>query len=91
MIRDNLDDAVSQCIEAAGHEIEPDKQRKLLKVGMMPEEERHQFDFLDTVLSHNYRPGVREYSARNCINALVQYRFLFPRFSLITLLQTGHK
>ena len=32
-----------------------------------------------------------EHSAGNRINALVQYRFLFPRFSLITLLQTGHK
>ena len=38
-----------------------------------------------------YGPGVPEHSAGNNINALVQYRFLFPRFSLITLLQTGHK
>ena len=35
-------------------------------------------------LSHNLRSG-------NRINALVQYRFLFPRISLITLLQTRHK
>ena len=37
------------------------------------------------LLSHN----LRSRSAGNRINALVQYRFLFPRFSLITL-QTGH-
>ncbi|XP_053409060.1 vacuolar protein sorting-associated protein 16 homolog [Mercenaria mercenaria] len=30
-IKDNLDVAVSQCIQAAGHEIEPSKQRALLK------------------------------------------------------------
>jgi len=38
-----------------------------------------------------YGPGVPEHSAGNSINALVQYRFLFLRFALITLLQTGHK
>ena len=38
-----------------------------------------------------YGPGVQEHSAINRINALVQYRFLFPRFSLISLLQTGNK
>ena len=38
-----------------------------------------------------YGPGVPEHRAGNRINALVQYRFLFPRFCLITLLQTGHK
>ena len=38
-----------------------------------------------------YGPGEPEHSAGNRINALVQYRFLLPRFALITLLQTGHK
>ena len=32
MVKDQLEVAVSQCIQAAGHEIEPSKQRALLKV-----------------------------------------------------------
>ena len=32
MIKDKLDVAVSQCIEAAGHEIDADKQKTLMRV-----------------------------------------------------------
>ena len=32
LIRDTLDEAVAQCIEAAGHEWEPSKQKMLLRV-----------------------------------------------------------
>jgi hypothetical protein len=32
MIKDKLDIAVDQCIQAAGHEIEPSKQKQLLRV-----------------------------------------------------------
>ena len=43
-----------------------------------------------TNLSHiTYGQGVPEHGAGNRINALVQYRFLFPRFSLITLVTNG--
>ena len=38
-----------------------------------------------------YGPGVPEHNAGNRINALVQYRFLLPRFAIITLSRTGHK
>ena len=34
MIKDNLEVAVEQCIEAAGHEIEPATQKSLLRVGV---------------------------------------------------------
>lgn len=37
-IKDNLDLAVSQCIQAAGHEIEPSRQRELLKVSIPSKE-----------------------------------------------------
>ncbi len=32
MIRERLEDAVNQCIEAAGHEFEPKRQKLLLQV-----------------------------------------------------------
>lgn len=32
MIKDKLEDAVNQCIEAAGHEFEPTNQKALLRV-----------------------------------------------------------
>ena len=38
-----------------------------------------------------YGPGVPEHSAGNRMNALVQYRFLLPRFAIITLSENGHK
>ena len=34
MIKDKLDIAVDQCIQAAGHEIEPSKQKQLLRVNL---------------------------------------------------------
>ena len=33
MIKEKLDTAVNQCIQAAGHEFEPVKQKQLLRVG----------------------------------------------------------
>jgi len=41
-----------------------------------------------TVYHITYGPEVPKHSAINHDNALVQYRFLPPRFSIITLLQT---
>jgi len=40
-----------------------------------------------------YGPRVQKHSAINRKNGLVKYRYLFPRFFIITcaLLQTGHK
>ena len=35
MIKDKLDEAVEQCIEAAGHEWEPKTQKMLLRVSMV--------------------------------------------------------
>lgn len=32
MIKDKLEDAVNQCIDAAGHEFEPTNQKALLRV-----------------------------------------------------------
>jgi len=37
MIKNKLETAVGQCIEAAGHEIEPSKQKLLLRVGIWKE------------------------------------------------------
>ncbi|KAH3699994.1 hypothetical protein DPMN_074957 [Dreissena polymorpha] len=34
-VKDQLETAVSQCIQAAGHEYEPSKQRRLLKVELL--------------------------------------------------------
>ena len=35
MIKDKLEEAVNQCVEAAGHEYEPSRQKLLLKVSCM--------------------------------------------------------
>ena len=42
-------------------------------------------------LTHNLQSGSAETQCNKYHNALVHYRFLLPRFSVITLLQTGHK
>ena len=54
-------------------------------------ESEHKDHALKLIYHITYGPGVPEHRAGNRINALVQYRFLRPRFALIILLQTGNK